>query len=290
MHKALIVEDDKDQAELAAQLVKLRNFQPIVAGDGETGYRMDVQHAPDVVLLDLMLPDVSGFEICRRLRSDRATLLTPIVMLTALNDAENRTLGFRVGANAYLTKPYGADDLFQAIAQARAWKDHIQREHMQGEIHVEINSETTFLQEVNDFLTSLLVSTPLSEMQVMQLRQSIMEMGQNAIEWGNRHRVEELVKITYRIFADRIEVVIRDQGPGFDRDNLPHVARADDPVGHLDVREKLGLREGGFGMMISQGMVDELRYNDPGNEVTLIKRFDPTAPPALPDGDTPRGS
>lgn len=280
MNKALIVEDDQDQAELAAQLVKLRNFQPIVAEDGETGYQMAVQCQPDVVLLDLMLPDTSGFEICRRLRSERSTLLTPIVMLTALDDAQNRRHGFRVGANAYVSKPYGAEDLYEAIAAARNWRERLEREHMHGEIHVELNSETTFLQEVNDFLTSLMMSTPFSEPQVMQLRQAVMEMGQNAIEWGNRHKIDELVRITYRIYPDRVEVVVRDQGPGFDRNNLPHVARPEDPVAHLDVREKLGLREGGFGMLISQGMVDELSYNDPGNEVTLIKRFRRTEAPA----------
>jgi DNA-binding response OmpR family regulator len=273
MNTALIVEDDKDQAALAAQLVKLKDFQPIIAEDGETGYRLAKQCHPDVVLLDLMLPDVSGFEICRRLRSDRSTLLMPIVMLTALSDSQNRQLGYRVGANAYVTKPYGAEDLFGAIDVARRWQEQLRREHMQGEIHVELNSETTFLQEVNDLLSSLLMSTPLTEAEVQQIRQAVMEMGQNAIEWGNRHRVEDLVLITYRIYGDRVEIVIRDQGPGFDRSQLPHAAQAENPVAHLDVREKLGLREGGFGMLISQGMVDELRYNDPGNEVTLIKRF-----------------
>ena len=67
--------------------------------------------------------------------------------------------------------------------------------------------------------------------------------------------------------------MVRDQGPGFDRNNLPHAASPDDPFSHLDVRDKLGLRAGGFGLMICKGMVDELRYNDVGNEVTLIKRF-----------------
>jgi|SRR5579864_9535799 len=274
MDTALIVEDDRDQAELAAQLVRLRDFEPILAEDGETGYKMARELHPDVVLLDLMLPDTSGFEICRRLRSDRDTLLTPIVMLTALGEAHHRRHGFRVGANAYVSKPYGAAQLYDAIAAARAWRAHLEREHVQGEIHVELNSETTFLQEVNDFLTSLLMSTPLANVQVMHLRQAVMEMGQNAIEWGNEHRVEELVRIVYRIFDNRVEILIRDQGPGFDRTNLPHVAQEDDPLAHLGVREKLGLREGGFGMLISRGMVDELRYNEPGNEVTLIKRFD----------------
>jgi DNA-binding response OmpR family regulator len=278
MTKALIVEDDPDQAHLAAQLVRLREFDPIIAYDGASGLRLARQENPDVVLLDLMLPDTNGFDVCRQLRADAGTRLTPIVMLTALSDEANRRKGFRVGANAYVTKPYGAGDLYSAIRSAQVWRADLERACIRGEIHVELNSETVFLQEVNDFLSSLNQATPLAQEQVLQLRQAIMEMGQNAIEWGNKHHSEALVRITYRVYSDKVEIVVRDEGAGFDRGALPHAATSDDPLAHMDVREKLGLREGGFGMLISRGMVDELRYNDVGNEVTLIKRFKP------PDG------
>ena len=98
----------------------------------------------------------------------------------------------------------------------------------------------------------------------MQLRQAVMEMAQNAIEWGNRHQSDRLVRITYRVYEDRLEIVVRDQGPGFDRGDLPHAAVADDPFTHLDVRDKLGLRAGGFGLLICQGMVDEMQLQRRG--------------------------
>jgi DNA-binding response OmpR family regulator len=273
MGTALIVEDHAEQAAMVAKLLRLRNYEPIVAEDGESGLRLAREQNPDVVLLDLMLPDISGFDVCRLLRSDRATMLTPVVMLTALGDSENRTQGFRVGANAYVTKPYGIEELYHAVAAARAWRAEMERGNVQGEIHVELNSEVTLLQDLNDFLMTLCQSSPFRHEQVMQLRQAVMELAQNAIEWGNRHQSDQLVKITYRVFEDRVEIVIADEGPGFNRADLPHAAQPDDPFSHLDVRDKLGLRAGGFGLMISRGMVDELRYNDAGNEVTLIKRF-----------------
>jgi DNA-binding response OmpR family regulator len=275
---ALIVEDDPDQAEMVARLVRLRELEPFVAGSGETGLEMARRIKPDVVLLDVMLPDLNGFEICRRLRGDRDTMLTPIVMLTALGDKANRTQGYRVGANAYVAKPYGPEELFEAIRSARAWRSGMEHEQIQGEIHVILHSEIPFLQEVNDFLMSVSRAIPFSTEQVMQLRQAVMEMGQNAIEWGNRHRSEQLVDIKYRIHPDRVEIIVRDQGAGFDRDNLPHAASAEDPTAHMDVREKLGIREGGFGLLITGGMVDEMRYNDQGNQVTLIKRFQNSDP------------
>jgi DNA-binding response OmpR family regulator len=278
MGTALIVEDHPDQAEMVARLLRLRDYEPIVAETGERGLDLVRRHAPDVVLLDLMLPDITGFDVCRLLRSDRATMLTPVVMLTALGDNENRLHGFRVGANAYVTKPYGIQELFDAITAARAWRADIELGDMHGEIHVELNSEITLLQDLNDFLMTVCKVTPLDNDQVMQLRQAVMEMAQNAIEWGNRHQSDRLVNITYRIYEERIEIVVRDQGTGFDLNNLPHAAMADDPFSHLDVRDKLGLRAGGFGLMICKGMVDELRYNDSGNEVTLIKRFSQRGP------------
>jgi anti-sigma regulatory factor (Ser/Thr protein kinase) len=206
------------------------------------------------------------------------------VMLTALNDVQHRVHGFRVGANAYVTKPYGVDALFEAIASARAWRDSIDERALQGEIHVELNSEINFLKDLNDFLMIVCQSTPLSNEQVIQLRQAVMEMAQNAIEWGNLHETDRLVNITYRVYDDRLEIVVRDQGPGFDRTALPHAAVPGDPFSHLDVREKLGLRAGGFGLLICEGMVDEMRYNDVGNEVTLIKRFVSSRPLPATDG------
>ncbi len=90
---------------------------------------------------------------------------------------------------------------------------------IRGEIHVELNSEIPFLQEVNDFLMSVTLAIPwFDPPQVYALRQALLEMGQNAIEWGNKHQSEQLVDIVYRIHADRVEIVVRDQGPGFDRE------------------------------------------------------------------------
>jgi anti-sigma regulatory factor (Ser/Thr protein kinase) len=98
-------------------------------------------------------------------------------------------------------------------------------------------------------------------------------MGQNAIEWGNRRCESELVHITYRIREDQVEIIVRDKGCGFDPSDLPHAASGEDPLSHMEVRECMGLRDGGFGLLIARGLLDELRHNERGNEVTLVKRF-----------------
>lgn len=273
MLKALIVEDDPDQAELLARTLAHHGFEIEFCRTGHEGIAAAQTLGPRLVFLDLMLPDTTGFDVCRDLRSERATMLIPIIMITALGDDLHRIDGYRVGANAYVAKPYGPADLDHAIEQVEIWRERMARGSIAGEIHVELNSELPFLQEVNDFLLNLKLSQPMTSEQLFGLRQALMEMGQNAIEWGNQHRSEALVTITYRIHPDYVEIVIRDQGAGFDPTNLEHAASDDDPIAHMDVREKLGLREGGFGLMISRGLVDELRHNEVGNEVTLIKRF-----------------
>ncbi|MDB5352208.1 MAG: response regulator with CheY-like receiver domain and winged-helix DNA-binding domain [Planctomycetota bacterium] len=273
MSTALIIEDDPDQAILVSNLIALRGFRTVVAHSGREGLMRARTQPPGLILLDLMLPDTNGFDVCRRLRSDPVTRAAPIVMVTAMDNPPHRQRGYRVGANAYVTKPFAPADLYEAIKSAIQWRADLDRGKVHGEIQVELPSESSLLLEVNEFLTGLCRETPLDGEQIAQLRQSIMEMGQNAIEWGNRHRAEAIVTITYRTYEDRVEVVIRDQGSGFDPKRLPHAAGPEDPIAHMDVREKLGLREGGFGMMISRGMLDELRYNVRGNEVTLVKRF-----------------
>ena len=99
------------------------------------------------------------------------------------------------------------------------------------------------------------------------------ELGTNAIEWGHQKKVDMIVNVTYRIDAEKITIIIRDNGPGFDPANLPHAARPEDPLGHVSVRESLRLREGGFGILMARGLADELHYNPTGNEARLVKYY-----------------
>src|SRR5271166_6175829 len=182
MATALIVEDDSEQAKVVARFLRLRDFEPIVAEDGKTGLHLAREYLPDVLLLDLMLPDINGFDVCRQLRLDRATMLIPVVMLTALSDMQHRLHGFRVGANAYVAKPYGLEELFGAISTARSWRVSMEQRLLQGEVSVELNSEIALLKDLNSFLMHVCQTTPLSNEQIMQLRQAVMEMAHNAIE------------------------------------------------------------------------------------------------------------
>jgi DNA-binding response OmpR family regulator len=269
----LIVDDEHDINDYLARLVEARGFQPVQVYTGANV--LDEVHKcdPAVILLDLMLPEVDGFAVCDLLKRDRETNLIPVLMITALNDAQHHADGVRVGANGYLPKPFSPDQFWEALDEALAWRKQHSEHGTQGVITFDIRGEVGYLQQVNDLLADLYAHTPLTDRQIKDLRQAVMEMGGNAIEWGHKKNAELPLRITYLIDSNKVTLVIKDQGPGFNPQQIPHAAQEEDPIGHLDVRNDLGIREGGFGIMLAKGLVDEFRYNDVGNEVTLVKHF-----------------
>jgi DNA-binding response OmpR family regulator len=277
-HAALIVEDDPQPGKLLAELLRRRGFDATLLTEGKPALAWTREHKPDLILLDLMLPDVDGFTICENLKLDKETNLIPVVMVTALTEHKDMVHGLTVGANRYLTKPFTSEQLYQAINEAMTWRDDLQRRGTAGEIHFQLQSDTEYLDELNHLLASLFLYSGLSETQAKQLTIAVRELGTNAIEWGHRKQVERIVTVTYGIDSEKITIRINDTGPGFNPEHLPHAAQAEDPIGHMMVREALGLREGGFGILLARGLVDDLRYNEAGNEVTLTKFFPKDGP------------
>src|SRR4051812_32930074 len=104
--RILVVEDDESLAELEAILLRRAGFEPTVMNTGSGAAAWVKEHRPLLVLLDLMLPDTTGYEVCRALKLDRETNLTPIVIATARAMREDMLHGLEVGAYYYLTKPF----------------------------------------------------------------------------------------------------------------------------------------------------------------------------------------
>lgn len=111
MALVLIVDDEADLASLVDFNLKQAGLETAIAPTGEQALTLAKARVPDVVLLDLMLPDISGKEVCRRLRADPKTRDVPIVMLTARGEEADRVEGFEVGADDYVTKPFSPREL-----------------------------------------------------------------------------------------------------------------------------------------------------------------------------------
>jgi DNA-binding response OmpR family regulator len=115
--RVLIVEDEPDIRELVVHHLKRDGYLVSAASSGEEALRQVQAAAPDLVLLDLMMPEMDGLEVCRRLRQDPATVSLPIVMLTAKGDEVDRVLGLEIGADDYIVKPFSPKEL---LARVRA--------------------------------------------------------------------------------------------------------------------------------------------------------------------------
>src|SRR5438046_4740688 len=116
---ALIIEDDPDIAESVRYNLESEGFTAIVAATGERGLELalDPQNQPMVIILDLMLPGISGTELCRRLRRQNQTRRLPIIMLTAKTSEADRVAGLDLGADDYIAKPFSVREL---VARVRA--------------------------------------------------------------------------------------------------------------------------------------------------------------------------
>jgi len=113
--RILIVEDDPAILRGLKDNLLAESYEVLTAGDGETGYRMIREHKPDMVILDLMLPRMSGYEVCRKVREEGGD--TPILMLTARGEEADRVLGLDLGADDYVSKPFSIREL---LARVRA--------------------------------------------------------------------------------------------------------------------------------------------------------------------------
>jgi DNA-binding response OmpR family regulator len=113
MTTVLAVEDDPAILRGLSDNLRFEGYEVITASDGETGYKLQAERRPDLILLDLMLPRMSGLEFCRKLRAEGNQ--TPILMLTARSEEPDRVLGLDLGADDYVTKPFSVRELMARV-------------------------------------------------------------------------------------------------------------------------------------------------------------------------------
>ena len=114
-----VIEDEKDLAGLLAFQLEKEGYKVLTAYDGQSGFELVSQELPDLVLLDIMLPLISGIEVCKLLKKQKSTQGIPIIMLTAKGEEIDRVIGFEVGADDYVTKPFSMRELLLRIKVAR---------------------------------------------------------------------------------------------------------------------------------------------------------------------------
>jgi anti-sigma regulatory factor (Ser/Thr protein kinase)/CheY-like chemotaxis protein len=265
IRQAVVVEDDPVAGSLVVRTLRSCGLQTTSLG-AESALAWARSQRPLLVVAGRW-PARGTTDLARALKLDRATCPIPVIRLTATPERPRR---LEIECEGQLARPVREDELRLAVQGAQARAAERERTGVQGEVHFRLPSDLAFLEELNAELGTLLRSAGLSLFQVQKLTLAVRELVANAIEWGHGRRPDLLVRVICRFEPDRVTVAVRDSGPGFDPRDLPHAAKEADPVAHLAVRAALNLREGGFGILMANGLVDELRYNETGNEGRLV--------------------
>lgn len=121
--KVLIVDDEIDSLKLIGLLLESKGYQVMAAQNGERAIEKALQEPPDLVILDVMMPGMSGYEVCRRLRTNPRTATIPILMFTAKTQVMDKVIGFEAGADEYLTKPIQPTELIDRVETLLASPD-----------------------------------------------------------------------------------------------------------------------------------------------------------------------
>lgn len=113
--KILVVDDEVHICKIIRYALEHENFDVIVGIDGKEGLKMAREESPDLIILDLMLPNIDGFKICRLLKFDERYRQIPIILLSARSNAQDRELGKQVGADLFMAKPFDPEELARNV-------------------------------------------------------------------------------------------------------------------------------------------------------------------------------
>jgi two-component system phosphate regulon response regulator PhoB len=229
MATILVVEDEPDAAEMLAFNLRNAGYEVSLVEDGGKGLKVAKTTRPDLILLDYMLPTMSGPEVCRALRGDPATQDVPVIMLTARAEVTDRVKGFECGADDYVTKPYSMRELMlrvQSILKRRQPVATAGQQLKAGELLVDLASQTATIQGEEVRLTStemkLLTMLLRASGHAVTRQQLLTDVWQYAADSDTRtvdshikrlrvklgplaHYVETVQGVGYRLAPDRPE-------------------------------------------------------------------------------------
>jgi CheY-like chemotaxis protein len=210
MPTALIVEDEPEANKLLAMLVKLRGFQTISAFTGREAIEKAGESEPDVVFLDLMLPDINGYEVCRALKSRQPTSAIPVVIVTARVAADNRFESFSNGADDYIPKPYTPDQIFESLSRAADWRKELDASEVEGSIALD-QAESGSLRQLARLRSLLFARGSLTFGTVEDIFSEIHRIWAFADRWAADRRAQAPITLDYVIDARHVRIRLRDQ-------------------------------------------------------------------------------
>ncbi len=181
MTSVLVVDDERDLLSLLEFNLRAAGFETIVATTGEQAISLLRRRVPDLVLLDLMLPDIAGTEVCRHVKGDPRTRHVPVVMLTARGEEVDRIVGFELGADDYVTKPFSVRELIlrvKAVLRRTATASSELPRQEVGPLRVDAEAHRAFVDGAEIQLTPLefrLLATFMARLGRVQSREQLLQ-------------------------------------------------------------------------------------------------------------------
>lgn len=215
-------------------------------------------------------------ELLRKLRSFRPH--TRLIILADVGTPDEVLTAMREHAFSFFSSPYSLErlaEMIQIAIAAPCWDDGIEIRSATPEwVLLDIRCQLRTADRLLQFMREL---TGLPEKEREEVGMAFREILLNAMEHGGRFDPQTYVQVEYVRARRMISCRISDPGPGFTLDEIPHAAIANppgDPLRHAEIRDNLGLRPGGLGILLAQNMLDQVIYGQQGNEVLLIKYLD----------------
>ncbi|HAF12299.1 MAG TPA: histidine kinase [Blastocatellia bacterium] len=275
--KILVVDDNPELQDLIRSALAHKGYDVLTADDALQGLELIAAEKIDLALLDVMMPGMDGLTMLSQLREHNENLR--VIIMSALNTPETAISALRDQACDFLSKPFEMQQLLSAVESALELNPpdtNIEVLSARPEwIELRVPCDPAAIDPLERLMSQLKTDLP------RETRDNVIyafrEMLRNAIEYGGKNDPKKCVEVGY-IHTPRVIIYrIKDPGEGFLIESLNHAAILNpegDPLHHQKVRTELGLRPGGFGILIASNLMDEMIYNERHNEVVLIKYLD----------------
>jgi DNA-binding response OmpR family regulator len=276
--RVLVVDDDATLRHALTSILDQAGYRTDQARDGPEALSKLQQQPVDLLLLDIGLPGISGFDVLAQTRTQTAP--PRVVMMTADDTPEALLRSFHAQAHRFVRKPFAprrivevVNDVLAASPAANLPIEVVSARPEWLEIVAPCSLEVA--ERVQEFVMQLDAKLPDDVRE--SVAQAFRELLTNAVEWGGRLDPSRKVRVSCLRTRRMLLYRIADPGEGFDIEHLAHAAisnREGDPLAHDRVREEMGLRPGGLGLVMTRAIVDEVIYNEKRNEVVLVKYLD----------------
>ncbi len=201
--KVLVVDDELEINELLGEYLGLEGIEYLQATTGQAGIHLAAREHPDAVILDLMLPDIDGFEVARAISMNRGTFDIPIIVLSCMCHDCDKEKAHQSGAMFFMNKPFLPDDLIAMVRRALEWKKGLGDRTASGTLMLGAgeNGDGKCGAPISQMVADLFARTDLAEGDVAGIREAVETLEGWAKQWNAQHAEKSLLKVEYRIGA-----------------------------------------------------------------------------------------